>query len=211
MKPQCSSPESTVPLFKLLPAEVQAACAESISGLCTSGQACQSVRQGVEGGRVACYGKRAACMPRGRLRAAVSIPDPHPVSATSGPTEDCHTGQRRASGAEGYHHAVTASGVERQLGSKGQCSCLFIEIFLFVSPVLQPCTACYLSCHSKPSPWRVAREFSSLLVIQHQNKYDAAIKKKPKRNRCSVMKYTAQTLDRSALSSSAKLPKLIGN
>lgn len=118
-------------LFKLLPAEVQAACAERIPGLCTSGQACQFVRQGVEGGRVACYGKRAACMPRGRLRAAVSIPDPHPASATSGLTEHCHAGQRRASGVEGYHHPVTASGAERQHGSKGQCSCLFIEIFPF--------------------------------------------------------------------------------
>lgn len=44
-------------------------------------------------------GKRAACMAWSRLHAAVSIPDPRPVSATPGITQGCNTGQWRASGA----------------------------------------------------------------------------------------------------------------
>lgn len=60
--------------LKLLPAEVQAATAESIPGLCTSSQACQSARQGVGRGRVLATGKgQPACPEAGSVQLSVSL------------------------------------------------------------------------------------------------------------------------------------------
>lgn len=71
-----TSPGSAVSLVPL-PTEEQAA--PVIPELSTSGRACQSARQSAGEGRRLATGKGQPASPKGRLCAAVRIPDPHPI------------------------------------------------------------------------------------------------------------------------------------
>lgn len=64
-------------------------------------------------------GKRASCVPRGRLHAAVRFPDPYPVSATSSVAQVTDPGQQRGSGVERYYHSVALPQGERDSMARG--------------------------------------------------------------------------------------------
>lgn len=92
--------------LKLLPAEVQAATAESIPGLCTSSQACQSARQGVGRGRVLATGKgQPACPEAGSVQLSVSL-----TPTLSLPPQASHRAATQAStGPQGLKGTTTLS------------------------------------------------------------------------------------------------------
>ena len=163
------------------PAEEQAACLcwvfpravhlRSTMPLCQAGEGGGWL---VGRGTVLATGKGHACMPWGRLCAAVRIPDPHPAnphlaSATSRLTEGNNPGQWRDSGLEEYHHPVATSGRERE--RERLAGSLFIETFsLHLTCQAKLGTACYwprlLECGEG------IYNSSSLLVVQNLNKYE---------------------------------------
>lgn len=101
-------------LFKLLPAEVQAARAESIPGLSTSGQACQSVRRGVEEGGLLATGKgQPACPEAGFVQLSVSLTP----TLSLPPRASLRTATQASGGPPGLKGTTTLSQLQEQRDS----------------------------------------------------------------------------------------------
>lgn len=159
-----------------LPTKEQAASAESIPGLCTSGWACQSARQGVERGRVLAGREKGqpACPEAGCVQLSESLTPIRstPTSLTQGanprPVEEprggrvpppCHSFRKRKTAwLEGKVFVSLNSDFPFSLYlSCRALRCLLLALSLLIQP-LECGTGIY--------------NLSSLQVIQHLNLYE---------------------------------------